>query len=332
MCFNCALGSHRAPQCQSKTSCQHCQKRHHTSICDKAHTDDTKEVVLTTNGVGEGVFPVVLLKVDGVITRTLIDTGAGSSYISAKVGSLLTKKPCDVSTKRVEMLMGSHLTRMESYNVVIESLDSSFRMDTTLAKVNKNELLTVDNPHYENTKAKYAHLARVDLADDDKKDQLPIHVILRVGDYPRIKTDKAPLVGQEGEPEYTKLGWFIMSPGSEIDRQTMLFSQTSHVDYEELCLLDVLGLRDSTEHDQQVVHSEFKEQLQRSVEVWYETGLSWRSNHPHLPSNESGSLCRLSNLTRKLNRDDHLEEYYDVVRTQLEQARHCRRGSEKHIQ
>ena len=122
-------------------------------------------------------------------------------------------------------------------------------MDTALTKLNKTELLTVDNPHYEKIKAKYAHLARVDLADDDKKDQLPIHVILSVGDYARIKTDKAPLV-REGEPvaEYTKLGWFIMSPGSEIDQQTMLLTQTSHADYEELCRLDVLGLRDSTEH------------------------------------------------------------------------------------
>ena len=65
LCFNCALGSHRVSQC-------HSYKRHHTSICDKAETDDTKKVVLTPNGVGEGVFPVVLLKVDGVITRALI--------------------------------------------------------------------------------------------------------------------------------------------------------------------------------------------------------------------------------------------------------------------
>ncbi len=175
--FNCALGSHRASKCQSKTSYQRCNKRHHISICDKAQTDDTKKVVLTPNSVGEGVFPVVLLKVDGIITRALIDTGAGSSYLSSTVGNLLTKKPCDVSTKRVEMLMGSHLTRMETYSVVVESLDGSFQMDTKLTKVNKNELRSVENPHYEEIKAKYAHLARINLADAEKKDQLPIHVV-----------------------------------------------------------------------------------------------------------------------------------------------------------
>ncbi len=82
----------------------------------------------------------------------------------------------------------------------------------------------------------------------------------------------------------------------------------------------MLELRDSTEYDQQVAHSEFKEQLQRPVEGWYETGLPWRSNHPHLPSNEIGSLRRLSNLTRKLKRNGHMEEYDAVIRTQLEEG------------
>jgi hypothetical protein len=112
LCFNCAVWTHWATQCQSKTSCQTCHKRHHTSICDKTQPQEIKKVVLTVtpSGVGEGVFPVILLKVDGIITRALIDTGAGSSYISAKVGDLLNKKPSDASTKRIEMLMGSHLT------------------------------------------------------------------------------------------------------------------------------------------------------------------------------------------------------------------------------
>ena len=112
-----------------------------------------------------------------------------------------------------------------------------------------------------------------------------------------------------------------MSPGNEIDRQTIFLTQTSHVDYEELCRLDVLGLKDSTEHDQDIVHAEFKEQLQRSAsEGWYETGLPWRSNHPHLPANKYGSLRRLSSLTKKLQRDGHIEEYDAVNRAQLQEG------------
>lgn len=63
--------------------------------------------------------------------------------------------------------------------------------------------------------------------------------------------------------EKTKLGWFVMSSGSEFDHNTMLLTQTSQSDYEELCRLDVLGLADTPEHDQRMMHAEFKEQLQR---------------------------------------------------------------------
>jgi hypothetical protein len=116
-------------------------------------------------------------------------------------------------------------------------------MDAKLTKVDKNELLSIENPQYEHVKAKYPHLAQVNLTDNEKKDKLPFHVILSVGDYARIKTNRPPVVGEVGEPvaEYTKLEWYIMSPGNEIDRQTMFLTQTSHVDYEELCRLDVLG-------------------------------------------------------------------------------------------
>ena len=128
------------------------------------------------------------------------------------------------------------------------------------------------------------------------KPHLPVHLVLGAGEYTRIKTATKPLVGREGEPiaEKTKLRWFIMSPGNEVD--TLLFAKSSQKDYEELCRLDVLGLSDSAEHSQQTVYSEFKEQLSRSPEGWYKTGLPWRGSHNPLPDNEQGSLRRLANL------------------------------------
>ena len=86
--------------------------------------------------------------------------------------------------------------------------------------------------------------------------------------------------------ELTQLGWFLMSPGKEFDQKRMLLTQTNQLDYEQLCRLDVLGLEDAPEHDQRVVYNEFKEQLTRNPEGWYETGLPWRGSLPKLPSNE----------------------------------------------
>ena len=151
---------------------------------------------------------------------------------------------------------------------------------------------------------------------------LPVHVVLGGGEYARIKTENRPRVGNEGEPiaELTKLGWFIMSPGKEFDHAHMLLTQTTQHNYEELCHLDVLGLADTSEHDQESVYSEFKEQLVRSPEGWYETGLPWRGNHPPLPSNKEGSLRRLNNLTRKLSCDGITGEYNRIIEEQKNQG------------
>ena len=84
-----------------------------------------------------------------------------------------------------------------------------------------------------------------------------------------------------------------MSPGEEVNLNNMLFTQVHRDDYEQLCRLNVLGLHDNAT-GQQNVYSEFK--LLQSKEGWYETNLSWKGNHPPLPSNKTGSLKLLDNL------------------------------------
>ena len=58
-----------------------------------------------------------------------------------------------------------------------------------------------------------------------------------------------------------------MSPAQEFDHNVMLLTQTKRSDYEDLCRLDVLELRDSVEHEQGVVFDEFKEKLRRPQEL-----------------------------------------------------------------
>ena len=326
LCFNCATPNHRAAECFSKATCQHCKKRHHTSICDRNLTPKDgrkdKNTLMTASGSNEGILPIIPIKVDGITCRALIDTGAGSSYASGKLIDLLKKKPCETKTRRVDMLISSQVTKLEVYDTLVESLDGDFSMSVKLTKVHKGELLTVDNPHYQQLIDSYSHLRGVKIEDLDSKEELPVHVVLGSGEYARIKTETKPHIGRDGEPiaEKTKLGWFIMSPGQELDRNRMMLTQTSQTDYEELCRLDVLGLADSSEHDQLAVYREFKEQLVRNEEGWYETGLPWRGNHPPLPSNKQGSLRRLTNLNKKLERHGLTAEYDQIIREQKQQG------------
>ena len=239
LCFNCTGGSHRASECKSKQTCQNCNCQHHTSVCDQSETILTAAHHLGDHQV---IYPVVLVEVDGIRCRSLLDTGAGNSYPSSKLVEQLHKKPSESKVTRVDMLMGSATRRVEIFDMKIGDTEGNFSMETKVNKVEKPCLLELPNPHYDNLIKRCSHLSGVKMVDNDKKDQLPIHVVLGACDYARIKTKCAQRVGTPGDPvaEKTTFGWTIMSPGVDSDSK-MLLTQTCTADYENLCHLDVLG-------------------------------------------------------------------------------------------
>ena len=56
-----------------------------------------------------------------------------------------------------------------------------------------------------------------------------------------------------------------------------MFTRSTKSDYDKLCRfdIDVLGLADTPAGDQEVVHQEFREQLVRHEEGFYESALPW---------------------------------------------------------
>ena len=198
----------------------------------------------------------------------------------------------------------------------------NFQLKTEVTKVNRSKPLNLENPGCKDMVAKYDHLKGVTMDDTDVRKELPVHLILGTIEYAQIGTETTPKIGKPGEPiaELTRLGWTIMSPGSEPNLTKMFMTQTSAVDYEALCRLDVLGLQDQPP-GKDLVYEEFMEQLVRSPEGWYETGLLWKGNHSPLPDNQRGSLRRLQNLARKLEKQLGMLEKYDaIIQDQLSQG------------
>ena len=152
LCFNCTGGSHRASECRSKQACQNCNRPHHTSLCDQPKTILTAAHHPSDHQV---IYPVVLVEVDGIKCRALLDTGAGNSYASAKLVEQLKKKPTESKVTRVEMLMGSATHHVEIFNVNISNTEGNFHMETKLTKVEKPCLLELPNPHYDNLIKRY---------------------------------------------------------------------------------------------------------------------------------------------------------------------------------
>ena len=99
---------------------------------------------------------------------------------------------------------------------------------------------------------------------------------------------------------------------------SIYLTRTSSTDYEQLCSLDVLGLQDRPDGDQQSVYDDLKEQLRCSDNGWYETGLLWTHGNDSLPNNKQRSLRRLESLLKKLQKEPNLLDQYDeVIQDQL---------------
>ena len=130
--------------CHSKKKCQHCDAKHHTSICDK------KAIISNSYSTSENnvIHPTVLLLVNGIKCRALLDTGAGSSYASATLIEDIHSKPKRTEVKRIEMMLQTSTRKVEIFDIEISSLDGRFKMGTEASKVDKSVLLTVPNPQY----------------------------------------------------------------------------------------------------------------------------------------------------------------------------------------
>ena len=266
--------------------------------------------------------PIVLVKVNGVTCRALLDTGATISYASGYLLNRLKLRPTCMHTRRIQTIVGVVTKRSEIFNVQASNMEEKYAIPLSVTRIDRAELLSVENPNYAVMISKYPHLKGVYMEDTDLKKMLPVHVILGASDYARIKTHESQRTGAMGEPvaEYTCFGWTIMSPGTETDLDNMFLAQTASNDCEELYRMDVLGLEDAPSGDQSVVYAEFRKQLRCSPDGWYEAQLPWKGDHPPLPSNESGSLKRLGNLVQRLKKTGGLDEYNAIIHDQLREG------------
>ena len=315
LCYNCTGNRHTAAKCKSSASCQVCSGRHHTSICEKR-----KENLLAATVVGQVIHPMVLVDVDGIRCRAILNTAASTSYASSSLINALEKKMLRKEAREIEMMLGTKKTVLEVYAAELKSIDGDFSMTTEITKLDKPVVTEAPNPDLVGIIGKYAHLKGVNIADVSKKEQLPIHLVLGAGDYNAVKLEEPQRVGKPGEPtaENTRFGWTLMAPGKGEDSSKLYFAQTTaQEDLKSLYSLDVLGLMDIKEGDQQGVYADFKEQLVRKPEGCYETRLPWKQNHPDLPTNKQVSLQRLNGTLKKLERRNLLQQYDDVMKQQL---------------
>ena len=97
-----------------------------------------------------------------------------------------------------------------------------------------------------------------------------------------------------------------------------LFPKTSLHDYEELCGLCCLGIKERRD-DNNYVYEEFLKQLGRGPGWFYETNLIWKDHHRLLRNNKSNSFGRLSGLMKNLTHRNQLERYDNITQDKIKE-------------
>ena len=83
----------------------------------------------------------------------------------------------------------------------------------------------------------------------DKKRELSVHVISEVNSYTRIKTKLRPRVGIPGE----LIGSVTLSSVTKKLQLSILFLKVSLHDYESVCNLDCLGIKEKHEKNNEFI-------------------------------------------------------------------------------
>ena len=147
LCFNCTGAKHRASECKSSISCRNCERKHHTSLCNKPpkQPPESREPGMTTSQIGQSsvIHPVVVVKVNGLKFRALLDSGASHSYVSSKFVSLVKPEQKSSSVRQIAMLMGTTTKRLKTYDVDINSVNGDFSVHAAVTEITKPELLTL---------------------------------------------------------------------------------------------------------------------------------------------------------------------------------------------
>ena len=76
-------------------------------ICDTLKDDVEAGVTMCSGEKSNVVYPIVVVRVNGVKTRALLDTGGGSSYTSSTLLNLTKSKSVKKEKNTVEMMMAT---------------------------------------------------------------------------------------------------------------------------------------------------------------------------------------------------------------------------------
>ena len=339
LCFNC-LGKHSVAECKSRSNCRNCNRRHHTSLCNKdedrekektttstctlqaGNTDETDTTILHSSGSAYRNRPMVLLKTAiapvkyrGQTTdvNILFDEGAQRSFVSRKLASKLKLNP---SGSEAITLTGfgdsgssNYVQHLDTATIKLQTLEKKeIPLNVLIVPEIAAPLKTCVGPA---TKLPYLNNLRLAHTGTDE-DAFEIELLIGVDQYWNIVEDKT-VRGEGPVAVKSKIGYLLSGPikGSKIinAKTSMMNVIVSHkmeeFDLERFWRLETIGTENTDSESavkQDFVETYGKTSIRNDDNKYY-VKLPWKEEHQPLPTNRKVAYRRTLNVVNSLKKD-----------------------------
>lgn len=352
LCFNC-LGDHQASQCKSRYTCRACSAKHHSTLHEhfstKSINSSTRPTAEATSCCIKGTLSdglvVLPIKVDrgilktalaravwGDVTKTchvFIDEGSELSFIKESYAESLGIKVQDRISLQVKGFGGSIVSKdfgVCQVNLLCANNDTVplnlIVTDKIVDNINRTELL--EAPELE-------ELRQLALSDPLQLPSFPVDVLIGGNHKWDIQTEETRRLQCGLIAQSSRLGWLISgklqstrhleaitsvatSDEDKIDPDLLDLPLREQV--EKLICLDSLCL-DEAEDTPDGYLEEFKTQIEFR-DGQYFAPLTWKREHPPLPSNLAIAKKRLMSTTNRLLQQGLFNHYSKLIQEQLD--------------
>ena len=230
-----------------------------------AQAKDPKTIIngYTPTDDGEESLPAIIpVKVKGEVLWAYLDTGSGRNFISSEAIKRAILQPIRYEVRQIFTVNGTKQQSLPVYDLHIESLNGDQMVNVEVTGSKLPNFTTIKRPDVSKLKQKYDHVKNK-MFYKTLGNEYTIDMI--IGDKLYCKE-----LFKGGDNEGTKFCWVIH--GGQFPGEGCLLTKELP-DHEQLYSLDVLGLEDKKENDQQEVYAEFSESVTKDGDGRYQVGI-----------------------------------------------------------
>ena len=272
-----------------KRGCFICKGNHHSSLHEERSINDRGSVTAFTPSE-ECILPLLPFEGRGEEVWGVLDTGSSKNYVCRKAIERCNLKPIQWETTRLRTAEGIGKASKRPVYALSTYNQKGERFEFEAMGLDQCNFAETERAPSKDLKSKYDHLRGLYIPES-KDGKYEVQMLIGDPTFTEIRTGECKK-GLGGQPiaDETLFGWAVHGERGEMNIND--FTQTTSSEYEQLYRLDVLGVEDRREFDQEEVKKEFIENIEQREDGRYKIKIPWIEERVPQNTNESQSRLR----------------------------------------